>query len=123
MAKLTFYGAISGVTGSLYLLETGGKKILLECGLVQGSYEEEQENEQDGEEETSETEMRKTVCHPGVVSMSHWPEEWTSFFQRCPISEKRTLLVACLVREVSYCSDDQYQYHGEDYGYHSSHCG
>lgn len=45
MAKLTFYGAISGVTGSLYLLETGGKKILLECGLIQGSYEEEQENE------------------------------------------------------------------------------
>lgn len=46
MAKLTFYGAISGVTGSLYLLETGGKKILLECGLIQGSYEEELENEQ-----------------------------------------------------------------------------
>ena len=45
MAKLTFYGAISGVTGSLYLLETAGAKILLECGLVQGSYEEEQENE------------------------------------------------------------------------------
>ena len=45
MAKLTFYGAISGVTGSLYLLETTGAKILLECGLVQGSYEEEQENE------------------------------------------------------------------------------
>jgi metallo-beta-lactamase family protein len=45
MAKLTFFGAISGVTGSLYLLETGGKKFLLECGLIQGSYEEEQENE------------------------------------------------------------------------------
>lgn len=45
MAKLTFHGAISGVTGSLYLLETSGAKILLECGLVQGSYEEEQQNE------------------------------------------------------------------------------
>ena len=45
MAKLTFHGAISGVTGSLYLLEAFGVKILLECGLVQGSYEEEQENE------------------------------------------------------------------------------
>ena len=45
MAKLTFFGAISGVTGSLYLLETGGKKFLLECGLIQGSYEEEQLNE------------------------------------------------------------------------------
>ena len=46
MATLTFYGAIAGVTGSLYLLETEGKKILLECGLVQGSYEEEKLNEE-----------------------------------------------------------------------------
>ncbi len=45
MATLTFYGAITGVTGSLYLLETGGKRILLECGLIQGSYEEEKGNE------------------------------------------------------------------------------
>lgn len=45
MATLTFHGAISGVTGSLYLLETSGMKILLECGLIQGGYEEEQENE------------------------------------------------------------------------------
>ena len=45
MAQLTFFGATGGVTGSLYLLETGQAKILLECGLVQGSYEEEQENE------------------------------------------------------------------------------
>lgn len=45
MAKLTFLGATGGVTGSMYLLETGQSRILLECGLVQGSYEEEQENE------------------------------------------------------------------------------
>ena len=46
MATLTFYGAIAGVTGSLYLLETNDKKILLECGLVQGSYEEEKLNKE-----------------------------------------------------------------------------
>ena len=46
MATLTFYGAIAGVTGSLYLFETGDKQILLECGLVQGSYEEEKLNEE-----------------------------------------------------------------------------
>jgi len=45
MATLTFLGATAGVTGSMYLLETAQSKILLECGLVQGSYEEEQENE------------------------------------------------------------------------------
>ncbi len=44
MAKLTFYGATQGVTGSSYLLETNSSTILLECGLFQGSREEEEGN-------------------------------------------------------------------------------
>jgi len=35
--KLTFLGATRQVTGSCYLLETGTKKILIDCGLFQGS--------------------------------------------------------------------------------------
>ncbi len=46
MANLTFYGATEGVTGSSYILETGGKTILLDCGLFQGSREEEKANKQ-----------------------------------------------------------------------------
>ena len=45
MARLTFYGATEGVTGSAYLLETGPSTILLECGLVQGRREDEKANE------------------------------------------------------------------------------
>ena len=45
MAKLSFYGATKGVTGSAYLLETNKASILLECGLLQGSFKEEQANE------------------------------------------------------------------------------
>lgn len=44
MAKLTFYGATAGVTGSAYLLETDTGKVLLECGLFQGGREEEKAN-------------------------------------------------------------------------------
>jgi metallo-beta-lactamase family protein len=34
--KLTFWGAAGTVTGSMHLLEAGGKRILLDCGLYQG---------------------------------------------------------------------------------------
>jgi metallo-beta-lactamase family protein len=46
MAKLTFYGATEGVTGSAYLLETGDARVLLECGLVQGGRKEEAANKE-----------------------------------------------------------------------------
>ena len=35
--KLTFYGGARMVTGANYLLETNGHKILIDCGLQQGS--------------------------------------------------------------------------------------
>ena len=34
--ELTFLGATGTVTGSKYLLETGGQRILVDCGLFQG---------------------------------------------------------------------------------------
>lgn len=34
--KLTFLGATGTVTGSKYLLEDGGRKVLVDCGLFQG---------------------------------------------------------------------------------------
>jgi metallo-beta-lactamase family protein len=34
--KLTFWGAAGTVTGSMHLVESGGKRFLLDCGLYQG---------------------------------------------------------------------------------------
>lgn len=38
--KITFCGATEGVTGSNYLVETAGGKIIIDCGLFQGGEEE-----------------------------------------------------------------------------------
>ena len=39
MAKLTFLGAAGTVTGSKYLVEASGKRLLVDCGIFQGTEE------------------------------------------------------------------------------------
>jgi len=39
MAKLTFLGAAGCVTGSRYLVEAAGKRLLVDCGIFQGTQE------------------------------------------------------------------------------------
>jgi metallo-beta-lactamase family protein len=42
--KLSFHGANRGVTGSCHLIECGGRRTLIDCGLYQGSRELDDEN-------------------------------------------------------------------------------
>src|SRR5919112_1236003 len=36
MARLSFWGGVGTVTGSKYLVESGGSRVLVDCGLFQG---------------------------------------------------------------------------------------
>lgn len=42
--KLQFFGAAGEVTGSCHVLEVEGRRVLLDCGLIQGSAEDESRN-------------------------------------------------------------------------------
>lgn len=45
--SISFHGGIEGVTGSCHLLEAGGLKVLVDCGLFQGGYDIEEKNRED----------------------------------------------------------------------------
>ena len=63
--RLRVHGAAGRVTGSLYLVEVDGHRILLECGLIQGSREDESHNDAAADdppepaEDATEVELRK----------------------------------------------------------------
>jgi metallo-beta-lactamase family protein len=42
--EIGFFGAAGEVTGSCHLIEVGGRRILLDCGLIQGDWRDEQRN-------------------------------------------------------------------------------
>lgn len=46
MMNLEFFGAAGEVTGSCHILRAGGKTVLLDCGLIQGSRADEERNAQ-----------------------------------------------------------------------------
>ena len=47
MATISFYGGVGTVTGSKYLLESNGRRVLVDCGLFQGLKELRERNWQD----------------------------------------------------------------------------
>ncbi len=55
--KLSFHGAARNVTGSCHLLEAGGLRILIDCGLFQGARHADEDNAEDFGFEPSEIDI------------------------------------------------------------------
>jgi len=62
--KLEFFGAAGEVTGSCHILEVNGRKVLLDCGLIQGSHSDEARNRDPFPFDTAE-------IHAVVLSHAH----------------------------------------------------
>ena len=44
MMQLQFYGAAGEVTGSCHIVTVGGRRLLLDCGLIQGGDDHDRRN-------------------------------------------------------------------------------
>ena len=81
MIKLGFHGGVGEVTGSRHLLEAGGLKILLDCGLFQGHRKE------------ALVKNREMPFDPTGASGRRASTRWTMFSVRsCSPAEMKILL-------------------------------
>ncbi len=72
MARITFWGGVGSVTGSKYLLEHNGKKILVDCGLFQGDKELRERNWREPEFRVSEIDA-VIITHAHVDHTGYLP--------------------------------------------------
>jgi metallo-beta-lactamase family protein len=93
MTTLTFLGAAQTVTGSKYLLETGGRRILVDCGLFQGLKELRERNW---------SPLPADAAHIDAVVLTHAHIDHTGYLPRL-VSEGFKGRVFCTPGTASLC--------------------
>lgn len=78
--KLTFYGAAREITGSNFLLESGKQKILIDCGLHQGSNFSERQNFEPFPYDPKEI-SAVLVTHPHIDHVGRLPKLYKDGFR------------------------------------------
>lgn len=89
MSKLTFHGGVGSVTGANFLLEGGGKKILVDCGIYQGGDEASKRNAEDFPYEPSQIDFI-LVTHAHMDHIGRIPKLVSDGFKGQIISTKET---------------------------------
>jgi len=94
--NITFYGATKTVTGSNFLLEGAGKKIIIDCGLYQGRAKEERENYQEFPYYVSEVDfVLLTHCH--IDHSGKIPKLYVDGYKNPVIATKATCDLATIM--------------------------
>ncbi len=98
MAKLTFYGGVGTVTGANFLLATDNCKILVDCGLVQGSQQAENLNRSEFAYDPAEVDYL-IVTHAHLDHVGRIPKLVKDGFKGQIISTPETKELAELILE------------------------
>ena len=87
--NITFLGATKTVTGSNFLLEGAGKKILIDCGLYQGKAAEERENYSDFAYNVQDIDFM-LLTHAHIDHSGKIPKLYTDGYRNPVIATKAT---------------------------------
>ncbi len=96
--NITFYGGVGSVTGANFLLELSGKKILIDCGLIQGEKVAMQENREEFGYKPSEIDML-FVTHAHLDHIGRIPKLVKEGFRGVIYSTTETMALAQLILE------------------------
>lgn len=91
--NITFWGGVGAVTGANFLLETHGKKILIDCGMVQGLKEEEDLNSANFPYNPSEIDFL-LITHAHIDHIGRVPKLFKDGFRGRIISTPETKQIA-----------------------------
>jgi len=95
---LTFYSGVGSVTGANFLLEIANKKILVDCGLIQGEKTAQAQNREDFEYNPSEIDML-FVTHAHLDHVGRIPKLVKEGFNGVIYSTRETMALASLILE------------------------
>ena len=94
--KVTFLGATRTVTGSNFLVEGAGKKILVDCGMWQGKAEQEMENSQEFEFNPTEIDFM-LLTHAHIDHSGRIPKLYNEGFRNKIYAHKATCDLCALM--------------------------
>ncbi|MDO8591064.1 MAG: MBL fold metallo-hydrolase [bacterium] len=97
-AHLTFCGGVGSVTGANFLLEAAGKKILVDCGLIQGSRFADEENHKEFPYDPASIDFL-LVTHAHIDHIGRIPKLVASGFRGKILSTPETHVLARLMFE------------------------